>query len=62
MQPPQPPKTFKIVPIPVDEDFSPPEGYAMKELLTAVAGDKAVFHAVLVKLPPESKIVTPRKP
>lgn len=61
MNPNQP--ILKVVPVPIEEDWQAPEGYAMRELLSVANGDKAQFFAVLMILPKqeEPKIETPAK-
>lgn len=48
--------TFKIVPVPMEADFTTPENYFIKELVQATEKDKTVFYAVLGKVPDQKKV------
>jgi hypothetical protein len=48
--------TFKIVPVAIDKDFTPDDGYFIKELVQATEKDRIMFYAVLGKIPDQKKI------
>lgn len=48
--------TIKIVPIKLNTEFTPEEGWILKDLISSPVDSKdegMVFHAVIMKLPPQ---------
>lgn len=53
------PPVLKVVPVEVNSQFSPDEGWTMRELVHAIVDGRVQFYAVLLQMPAMPKVATP---